>query len=111
MNANKTIDPGTLQSQAEALVGTHAGHTITCYGSPSNYDVRCYVTSTSEVVELCSTGQTALANYTPPAPPLNANVGFINHLNGISLTAGGEAALLRDQVVQYLQTQPSVPAV
>lgn len=47
-----------------------------------------------------------------PVPVVvNANDGFINHLNAISLTAGGEADTLRNQVVQYLQGQPAVPAV
>ena len=44
-----------------------------------------------------------------PLPVVNANQGFINHLNGLTLS--GDAATLRDEMVNYLQGQPAVPAL
>lgn len=64
MIANKAVDLNVLQAQAAALGGTHVGHSIAAYGSNPNYDLHC-AGSDGAIIELCQTGQTALANYSP----------------------------------------------
>jgi len=74
----------------------------------------------TQVLVDCSTGRitvepdTFLAiKPTPPAPatPANANATLVSHLQGLTLTAGGEADQLRNAVIQVLQGQPAVPAI
>lgn len=122
MIANKTIDPGALQAQAAALGGTHVGHAITCYGVNPTMDVRCD-TGNGVITELCSTGQTALANYTPAtvsvAPGANAGTGASaaiiagsnDQLGAVTATAGTSPSAGDMVAVTFGAPRASAPVI
>src|SRR5690348_10911087 len=71
----------------------------------------------SEVIVDCETGDAVVQPDTflasKPAPPTiptlpNANAALITQLQGLTLTAGGEADQLRNAVITVLQGQPAV---